>query len=175
MSYKSNYKSFKSLIYSDVLEVICKHLLPQEIITLCQNYPKILKRIKYIFPQRVAQELDNYLKNLFQEKFTEFKNSMIKSNAYLSGSIILKLSYGKFSDVQKRFDKSDLDIFMLVNPIYINPKSYRTRYDANYTFTNYKHNYKIGYTELHNFCFKNNHKEPRVHDPHTYKTFTIQR
>ncbi len=150
-----SYDKLLGMLNSDVLEIICKFLHPKDIIILYKNYNKtrkINRILKNMFIKRLGEEIDLYLQNYFDEDFKDFKDCMIKSNACISGSLILQICYDDFYIPDKMGEKilfdeydhdkisSNINIFTFNKPI--NKKKY---------------SFQIMYNDLHKF-FKEDHK-----------------
>lgn len=144
--------NFENCIKSDVISIICKFLEPKDIITLYKMYPKILSKIQMIYKRRVAEKIDEFFRDTFQEKYEEFKKCMIEGNAILSGSLILQKALGEIWPGH-RSNRLDIDLFIIATPIYEDRKNFHY-VKKKFTFYNEEHKFKLGYKKLHYFLHK---------------------
>src|SRR5581483_7912778 len=128
---------------------------------------KIYNKIEFAFKHRIGQKIDEFLRKIFGDQFDEFKENMIKCNGIISGSIILQMILQE-RWVSHNGDRLDVDIFVPVKPIPEDEKIYREYHKNNfhwleigerntieYTLYNFQKKFKLGYTPLHRFMYKN--------------------
>ena len=145
--------NFNRIIHSDIAIVICKFLRPKDICTLCRMYPNIISKVSNIYKHRVAEEIDMFFRYHLGKDYIEFRKVMVRTNAILSGSLILQLILGE------RWVGSDIDLFVKADPINISKTEYniirknriREKY---YAFYNWNYEFGLEYTELHNLLYK---------------------
>ncbi len=145
-------------INGDCVAVICKFLDPKDILTLLKMYPKIWNKIERIYVRRIGEKIDEFFQQVFQENFDKFRKYMVKSNAMVTGSIILQHALGERWPGHA-WDRLDIDIFMAVKPITDNNFDWRINMREGFTFYNQKYKFKLKHNNLQKFLFKNKDKK----------------
>jgi hypothetical protein len=92
-------------ITGDTMYIIAKFLNPLDIVNVYKACSRNRHNYYTMFQQAVINKIDGWFREYFGDRYLEFRNSMIKSKAVISGSFILQM-------ILDETWNSDIDIFM---------------------------------------------------------------
>ncbi len=119
-------------LFGDPLLEIINYLTSKDILNLVASSADCVKVLKYYhFEQAVIREINRRLRNIFKDKYDDFKMEMQKNSAVISGSFILQCI------LCEDWKVSDIDIYVPVRDVTLTTTPGRS------------------YTDLENFLYNN--------------------
>lgn len=99
----------RALVCGDYVDIVAKFLSPMDIINVCEAYHLNWKRpvLHQRFKESVCRKIDDFFRDYFGERYSEFRSIMISSGTVVSGSFILQMILGE------TWKNSDIDMYLL--------------------------------------------------------------